>query len=402
MKRFIRKNKYLCVILVILLLFTSCGKEKGKEKIDIKVYVTTNDKVAIDLYKKAFDGYKEKRKGVSFEVINSKNANEINEEEIEKSKIDMIITSKSSIISLNQKGYIENLSFLTEKIDLNNKYYNSFTSYGMIGDKYYGYGILPYTIELVYNMEAVKNKGWDKTPIDINNIKSIQDKLKDKSTNIPVLLQDDLKITHILSHMIFTGMNLGEELEKNTTYDMKKYENMPMDQLFLQLKEIYKSIGGDEIFTEATRETVKEVKEGKYPVIISSSYYVKNIDEAGLKIADREDVNGTIPVILDGLVCCSASSKNKDEIYSFIEYMLSNDFQTTLRKEGYVTGNKEINKELSDNEKIIEKHLKDSSQKNILFLYKYPDKIKSSVWKVIEDIESEKNIQWKKMLEKTK
>ncbi len=42
-----------------------------------------------------------------------------------------------------------------EKNNITKDYYNVFNSYGRFKDKYYGLPIIPYTIEVLYNTEAL-------------------------------------------------------------------------------------------------------------------------------------------------------------------------------------------------------------------------------------------------------
>ncbi len=60
------------------------------------------------------------------------------------------------MIKLSQKGLLNNMETSYEKNNITKDYYNVFNSYGRFKDKYYGLSIIPCTIEVLYNTDALK------------------------------------------------------------------------------------------------------------------------------------------------------------------------------------------------------------------------------------------------------
>ncbi len=60
-------------------------------------------------------------------------------------EIDVIFTNRNTLIELSKKGVLSDLQDTYEENNISDRYYDIMGSYGRVGDKYYGIGVVPYS-----------------------------------------------------------------------------------------------------------------------------------------------------------------------------------------------------------------------------------------------------------------
>ncbi len=204
------------------------------------------------------------------------------EEELKKEKSpDLIFVSRNEMIKLSQKGLLDNMETSYEKNNITKDYYNVFNSYGRFKDKYYGLPIIPYTIEVLYNTEAL-NKLKIEEPKNINDIKNVMKKLKTSSTKVPVMLTNDLDINSVMFSIISNNITNSMELENIYNKEKKEYQNLKnMQEPFNIINNMVKDNTLDEnSFEEGKEVTLEKFNNGDIPIIISTSYYNNQIKKS--------------------------------------------------------------------------------------------------------------------------
>ncbi|HID0829017.1 TPA: ABC transporter substrate-binding protein, partial [Clostridium botulinum] len=230
-----------------------------------------------NILKIIMEEYKKSNEDVKININNALGSNV--EEELKKEKSpDLIFVSRNEMIKLSQKGLLNNMETSYEKNNITKDYYNVFNSYGRFKDKYYGLPIIPYTIEVLYNTDALKKLNIEE-PKNINDIKNVMKQLKTSSTKVPVMLPNDLDINSIIFSIISNNTTNSMELENIYDKGKKEYQTLKnMQEPFNIINNMVK----DNILDKNSFETGKEVtlekfNNGDIPIIISTSYYNNQI-----------------------------------------------------------------------------------------------------------------------------
>ncbi len=373
------------------------------------MYIDIKDENSLNILKIIMEEYKKSNEDVKININNALGSNV--EEELKKEKSpDLIFVSRNEMIKLSQKGLLDNMETSYEKNNITKDYYNVFNSYGRFKDKYYGLPIIPYTIEVLYNTEALNKLKIDE-PKNINDIKNVMKKLKTSSTKVPVMLTNDLDINSVMFSIISNNITNSMELENIYNKEKKEYQNLKnMQEPFNIINNMVKDNTLDKnSFEEGKEVTLEKFNNGDIPIIISTSYYNNQIKNPNIKSVKQlynvDKLNNTEPVIINSIMCLPLKAKNSEEANNFIDFTFSEKTQKYLLKKGFVTGNKKINKEKEGeltklNKTTVEK-LSNLNENSILILYNLPNTFKSSISASIDKILNNEYTgkEWNKIVE---
>lgn len=404
-------KRIICLILILILpiTFVSCKKENKTNNKELNMYIDIKDENSLNILKIIMEEYKKSNEDVKININNALGSNV--EEELKKEKSpDLIFVSRNEMMKLSQKGLLDNMETSYEKNNITKDYYNVFNSYGRFKDKYYGLPIIPYTIEVLYNTEAL-NKLKIEEPKNINDIKNAMKKLKTSSTKVPVMLTNDLDINSVIFSIISNNITNSMELENIYNKEKKEYQNLKnMQEPFNIINNMVKDNALDEnSFEEGKEVTLEKFNNGDIPIIISTSYYNSQIKNPNIKSVKQlynvDKLNNTEPVIINSIMCLPLKAKNSEEANNFIDFTFSEKTQKYLLKKGFVTGNKKINKEKEGeltklNKTTVEK-LSNLNENSILILYNLPNSFKSSISASIDKILNNEYTgkEWNKIVE---
>jgi len=404
-------KRIICLILILILpiTFVSCKKENKTNNKELNMYIDIKDENSLNILKIIMEEYKKSNEDVKININNALGNNV--EEELKKEKSpDLIFVSRNEMMKLSQKGLLDNMETSYEKNNITKDYYNVFNSYGRFKDKYYGLPIIPYTIEVLYNTEAL-NKLKIEEPKNINDIKNAMKKLKTSSTKVPVMLTNDLDINSVIFSIISNNITNSMELENIYNKEKKEYQNLKnMQEPFNIINNMVKDNALDEnSFEEGKEVTLEKFNNGDIPIIISTSYYNSQIKNPNIKSVKQlynvDKLNNTEPVIINSIMCLPLKAKNSEEANNFIDFTFSEKTQKYLLKKGFVTGNKKINKEKEGeltklNKTTVEK-LSNLNENSILILYNLPNSFKSSISASIDKILNNEYTgkEWNKIVE---
>src|SRR3712207_4407097 len=95
---------------------------------------------------------------------------------------------------------------------------------------------------------------------------------------------------------------------------------------------------------------------------------------------------GNLPVIVNSLICVPVNSKHKRNMEGFIKFIYSDRLQKSLQKKGFVTANMNVNKTDKNLQKTIVESLKISDNKDVMFMYNIPEKLKTIIKNKIKNV----------------
>jgi raffinose/stachyose/melibiose transport system substrate-binding protein len=392
------KGKRILSFITILLLcssFISCkskNKDSGKDKEkNLNVYVDIKDKNSLNIIKFFTEEYKKENPQVKLKINDVLGAgNNIFQDISKGTEADVIFTSRNTMIELAQKGLISDMSQHYEKNKISDKFYNIIASYGRVGDKYYGIGMIPYTMEIFYNGEALNKLGIS-APTNIKEMSNIIKKLTASNIRIPVVLSDDLDINTALSSIVASNTIKLSELD--TAYgNSAAYKNMKdMQKIFDVVNTIVKETQiNKNSFELGNESTITSLANGSLPIAVGTSNYIESLQNGKVNLVEDYTISGgqkgNIPVIINSLLCLPTNGKNQEETGKFIKFIISESTQGKLNKKGYVTGNKKVDEKLSGLGASISKHLMSASDDSIMYIYNLPKKFQGIISGKIDSI----------------
>lgn len=383
------------LITVLCLFVFACSKKEGSSEKSLNIYIDVKDNQSTSIIKFLTDEYKKSKSDLKINITNTLGKDNTVVEDISKGNVaDVLFTSRNNMLELCKKGLLGEMGEAYEKNKFGDRYYKIVSSYGRIGDKYYGIGLIPYSIEVLYNKNELSRLKMSQIskPADLYSALKI---LNQNSVRIPVVLPENMDINSGLA-TIFSSNNVKlSSLEKIYDNSKTEYNNLTgMQNIFDDLNYVVKSSNiSRNTFEMGNDNTVESFITGSVPVIICNSYYNTNLNSADtnkIGIVDNYSIlrgdKSNIPVIINAIMCIPTNNKNSSEVADFVKYAYSDEFQNKLVKKGFITGNIKANENVKGLGKIMAKHLQSSDDNSIDIIYNLPKKFQSEISSKVEAI----------------
>ncbi|MBK5243037.1 extracellular solute-binding protein [Clostridium sp.] len=299
-------------------------------------------------------------------------------------EIDLIFTNRNTIIELSEKGVLSDLESTYKKEAISERYYDIMSSYGRVGDKYYGIGVVPYSIELLYNKDYLE-KLKILNPNNLEQWLKVLKQINGKGIKTPVMLNDDMSVNGFLFSLIASKTINIHDLEEYYDGGEECYKKMKdMQKIFNEFNTLVKNNGiNANSFELGNEQSINNFVNGDSPLLIGISYYNSKFTGSNIGIVEEYDNNSNygsnVPIIINSLVGIPVNAKNMDSANDFIEYIYSDEVQGRLVQSGIISGNKLSNNKTTGIGKIMVQHMYKANDNSILILYNLPDKIKNSV-----------------------
>ncbi|MGL5244054.1 MAG: hypothetical protein ACRC7R_02585, partial [Sarcina sp.] len=195
----IRKYISLTLVLVLSIIFISCKSLKHKDDSKtVNIIVEQQSTDDMEALKDILKGFKDKYNNYNVNIKETTSIEEI-KKYIKEKEGDIIICNRPNFLELHKLGLISELTSYFENSKLQDEFYNIISSYGKIGEKFYGMALLPYSLEFIYNENAISKL------VENNNINNLNDLLiffKNHNINIPVILPKELNVEMAISTLI--------------------------------------------------------------------------------------------------------------------------------------------------------------------------------------------------------
>ncbi|WP_163194168.1 ABC transporter substrate-binding protein [Clostridium thermarum] len=379
------KSVMIFIIMIITIFNTAAcarkskGSSEGENKQKLNAYIEVKDRGTLDIIRTFLDDYQKEKKDVEITFNSPLGENKL-EEDIVKGSIDILVVSREKMIELSKKGLLKEMGDFYSKNNISDKYYNIMGAYGRIGDKYFGIGIMPNTVEVIYNQEALSKLNIA-PPEDMKALMETVKKLTDTGSKVPVLLAEEVEIKNIVPAVIVSNTMDASKIETAFGCSNEGYSKVPFQQVFDSLYNIVKQgYVKEDTFEAATESTIQRVIVGDVPVMIAVSNVTKEMKEAKLNILKDYNISETknnIPVLVNAVISTPANSKNEEAVNELLEFMYDEKTQKKLAESGYVTANKAVNEELWKEglQKDIADHLQRADSNSIFYLHNFPEKL---------------------------
>ncbi|MBK1813585.1 extracellular solute-binding protein [Clostridium sp. YIM B02505] len=402
------KNVIFIVLIIILncnLVF-GCSKGKDEPKGKLSILIQNNASQDVDVINTLIANYKKAHSQIEIKIENMTENEKIEKVTVDKPDYDVLICERNMMISMARQGYLSDISSNVSNNKMIDKFYNIVSTYGRIDDKYYGIGVMPYSLNFIYNRQQAAGyiKGADE--IDLMSLLRMS---KEKNIKIPVALPKEMDISLAVASMIADNIINEADLEKNFDVGREKYSKFgKMQEVFKFMNTLFKDYGvSADKFVLSDNSIVKKVESGEVPFALVTTLSSKEIDESkNIAVVNSNIVDGSKvnpPVIIDHLVCQLQNAKNKDEVVRFLDYLSDDESYKTLGKEGIITGNRSANSQLKGLQSQMIWAISVANENNIIFYHNLPYKMKPHI------IEQTKNLingaysgnEWQTIVDKT-
>jgi len=398
MKKSFKAFKNLCSIFIVLIMvftLTACKsqkKEKSEKKKNLNVYLDTTDAYSSNVIKFLIEDFKKNNPDFEIklnDVLGGKS--DIMETINLGTEIDVIFTNRNTLIELSKKGVLNDLQSAYEKEAISDRYYDIITSYGRVGDKYYGIGVVPYSIELLYNKEYLE-KLQIPNPNNLEQWLNVLKQINAKGMKTPVVLTEDIDTNAFLFSLIASKVINIHDFEESYDSGEECYKKLKdAQEIFNQFNSLIKNSGiTKNSFEMGNEQTINNFNNGDSPLLVSISYYNSKLNGNNVGIIGEYDNNSkygsNVPIVINSLVSVPLNAKNADNANAFIKYIYSDEVQARIVQKGIISGNKIANNKISGIGKIMVQHMYKANDNSILILYNLPDKLKNNVFVVLRKI----------------
>lgn len=393
----IKTNRFICIIVIILLISISalgCGKkekenyESDEKKQVLKIYMGLEDKYSKESVDYLIKGFQDKSENLEIQVFEKSDLDDKLDKKINESEIDIIFTNRNNMLELNKKGLISDFGDIYKENNLSEKGYEAVISYGKINNKYYGIGVLPESYELFYNYDKVKEMGID---IEEESLENIVKAMSNKDITIPFLKKKNVGYLDIITSIIMSKNLSVEKIEHLYEVD-EDFTNMPeMKKVFDELKLLLNNgVLKETTFQDIPEEDIMDTIKNNTPIVIGSSKYLSIMESnkykfvKNLKNNKKEDIRNLVDV--RSVMCLPAICNNSEIQGKLIEYMLSEETNKKLSDKGRITFFKEINEKSENINEFIENHIKKATQNDVIFTSNLNEKVRKDMNEVIHEI----------------
>ena len=392
MKKSFKALKNLCSVLIVLVMVFSLSacksdkKEKGEKQKKLNIFLDTTDAYSSNVIKFLIDDFKKSNPDVEIklnDVLGGKS--DIMETINLGTEIDVIFTNRNTLIELSKKGVLSDLQSAYEKGAISDRYYDIIGSYGRVGDKYYGIGVVPYSIELLYNKDYLE-KLEISNPNNLEQWLNVLKKINAKGIKTPVVLTEDVDANGFLFSLISSKIINIHQIEECYDSGEECYNKLKeVQEIFNQFNSLTKNKGiTKNSFELGNEQSINSFNNGDSPLLVSISYYNSKLNGSNIGIIGDYDNNSNygsnVPIIINSLLSIPLNAKNGDNANAFIKYIYSDEVQARIVQKGIISGNKIANNKVSGIGKIMVEHMYKANDNSILILYNLPDKIKNNVF----------------------
>lgn len=345
-----KKNLTLTVVLLCLCsLIIGCGKKKSGEGDEVNLYYDSQSVKSINYLTDLIKKYEEEQGG-KINIIPVNNTNEIEKNINEKKDSFLVLLSGYDFIDYKNKNYLRDLSYLFKEKKVKEKFNDINSLYGIYEGKYYGLGLAPYSLDLIYDKEALKNKGIE---INENSYIEVLTKLREKNIKIPTYIKSEYSKEILLSCLVVND-TIAYDLYKTDKFNNLKEKIQHIEdgqKIFDTMHDLYnKNILREDMFIEEDESAIKDFNEGKSPVLLTTTLSSQDItDKNGIGLVDKmpiqnKNINATVG--MDATICSIIGTSKIDSVDNFLRFLIESDSFEELSKKNCVTGNIEADSAL--------------------------------------------------------
>ncbi|MDO4534999.1 MAG: extracellular solute-binding protein [Clostridium perfringens] len=389
----ILNNKFINLIFYVslcisMIFMEGCqNAQGGKEKTSgtLSIALEKGQIEDLDDIKIILDNFKKSHENYTVTIIEEDDFKNIKQDIIDK-KYDIVISSRNTFLTLNENGLIKDLTSYFNQNKSQSKFYDIVYAYGKVGDKNLGMGLIPSSIEILYN----KNKLSDILK-ENNALSSLKSMITNEKLKIPYILPEDLNINLALSSIVSNNLIKENNLISIYNGDENKYlDVIDITDMFKLLNTLSKDYGlkGNK-FIKSDISVLESLNNGEIPFAITTSEIAKSLDYSNIESLSNLGINDykvTPPILSRYTVYATSSSENLQGINTFFDYMISDDTYIPLADKGVITGNKKADSNFKGLNKMFLISISKGSINNIPYYLNLPENFLKPLNAKLKDI----------------
>lgn len=345
------KRKIIPVLIFICFcsFLIGCRNKKNNDIKEVNLYYNTQSVKSISYVSDLIKRYEEKQGG-KINIIPVNDVSEIEKHIDAKKDSFLVLLDGYDFIDYKNKNYLRDLSFLFKEKSIKEKFIDINNLYGIHEGKYYGLGLTPYSLSLLYNKEALKDLGIE---IKENNYIEILTKLREKNIKIPTHIKSEYS-KELLFSCLIANDTINYDLYKTDKINKlsEKINNIENGQkIFDVMHDLYnKNILREDMFLEDNKSAIKDFNEGKIPVLLTTTLSAQDItNKEGIDVVDKMPIQNKIVntnVGMDVTLCSVIGTTNIDHVDNFLRFLIEENPFEVLSKKNCITGNIEADSNL--------------------------------------------------------
>ena len=339
--------------LLILICFCSflvgCKNKKSSDGKEVNLYYNTQSVKSISYVSDLVKKYEEKQ-GRKINIIPVNDVSEIEKHINGKKDSFLVLLDGYDFIDYKNKNYLRDISYLFKEKSIKEKFIDINNLYGINEGRYYGIGLTPYSLNLLYNKEALKNLGVE---IKENNYIEALTKLREKNIKIPTYIKSEYS-KELLFSCLIANDTINYDLYKTDKINKlsEKINNIENGQkIFDVMHDLYnKNILREDMFLEDDKSAVKDFNDGKIPVLLTTTLSAQDINnKEGIGLVDKMPIQNKIvntSVGMDITLCSVIGTTNIDDVDNFFRFLIEENPFKVLSEKNCITGNIEADSKL--------------------------------------------------------
>lgn len=390
----ILKNKFLSLIFylsicICMIFMEGCkgGEESGNKDTsgNINIVLEKGDEENLENINIILENFKKAHENYNVDIVENDNIKNIKQDIINK-KYDIVISSRDTFLTLNEDGLIKDLTSYFTQNKSQSKFYDIVYAYGKVGNKNLGMGLLPSSVEILYNKDKLSNYLKEN-----NTLENLKDIINKENIKIPYILPDDLNINLAISSIVSNNLIKENNLISIYNGDKNKYlDVVDINNMFSLLNTLSKDYGlkGNR-FIKSDISILESVDNGEIPFAITTSEIAKGLNYSNIDFLENLGINKyevTPPILSRYTVYATSSSENLQGINTFFDYMISDDTYTPLGEKGIITGNKKVDSNFKGLNKIFVSSISKATINNIPYYLNLPKSFLSPLNEKLKDI----------------
>lgn len=398
------KFSYICLIMIFMFILVSCGK-KDNEGNEIQLYFNKETIQKQDVIEKLVKSYEEISKK-KIKVIGVSSEEEIKKHISEKEEAKLIILDGYAFYDFVENDLLRDLSYLYKAKQTREKFSIITNVYPRQNGKYWGIGIMPFSLDLVLNTDLLSKLGIN---IEEDNLSTAILKLKEKGVKISTHIKSEYSKELLLSALIANDTIIYDLSEQEITGVLEQRIKSIKDgqKIFDKMHEFYQ-IGSfrEENFVEGNKDIIKEFNEGKVPAVLTttlaSNEFNSEIKTMLINELPIENKYVNAAVGIDIIFTSSIGNSNTRNIDNFLRYLIQGGGIENLAEDNRITGNKYGDSSLAGIQGKMASSINSADQINKLYFNVISNK---NIWIINDELVNVMNgkydgHEWERILKK--
>lgn len=389
-----KKNKaYIIIINIIIIasMFSSCflnntnNEDNDKDKIielTFSTFFEENEQASS--YKEIIDEYEKNNTNIKIKLDcgGYQYDEKINNAFKKGNAPDIIGLQRNKLLTYSNEGYLKDLTNFIDENNFKNKIYGVSLAYGKYGDKYFGIGDLPMTVEWFYN-KSIFEKYKLNEPKNLDELINLNNILyKRYGIKLISIGANDIWVMNTFFGMI-ASQTINMQYLSSAFAKNEKGQFLNIEGIDIALNSFNKLLKAGIINNYSIEgdyaKSIDDFLKGKSAILPMGSWAIQKIEKEKAQnfnygifeepIAFSEDIKSYYSATATQVICVNNNTKNSKEVMDFLNYLFSIEAQEIFQKKNGISCLKQVNLKTENNiQNQVVKHLESTNENSIMYI----------------------------------